>query len=71
MNNRYAAVLSEPALLGTASFFAEDFDLLPPGPDNVKGAGGDRGVLGRGDRTLQGRAPEYRRRRAARHRRRL
>ena len=37
LNNRYAAVLSQPGAPGAASFFAKDADLLPPGPDNMKG----------------------------------
>jgi ketosteroid isomerase-like protein len=37
INNRYAAVLSQPGAPGAASFFAKDADLLPPGPDNLKG----------------------------------
>jgi SnoaL-like domain len=37
INNRYAAVLSQPGAPGAASFFAKDADLLPPGPDNMKG----------------------------------
>ena len=36
--DRYAAALSSPGARGCETFFAEDADLLPPGPDNVKGA---------------------------------
>jgi ketosteroid isomerase-like protein len=34
--NRYAAVLIGGAK-GSGAFFAEDANLLPPGPDNIKG----------------------------------
>jgi ketosteroid isomerase-like protein len=37
INDRYAAVLSQRGAPGAASFFAKDADLLPPGPDNLKG----------------------------------
>ena len=36
--DRYAAALSSPGARGSGSFFAEDADLLPPGPDSLKGA---------------------------------
>ena len=32
INHRYAAVLTQPGAPGAATFFAEDADLLPPGP---------------------------------------
>jgi ketosteroid isomerase-like protein len=38
INNRYAAVLNQIGAPGARDFFADDADLLPPGPDNVKGA---------------------------------
>jgi ketosteroid isomerase-like protein len=38
VNNRYAAALSRPGAPGAGAFFTEDADLLPPGPDNFKGA---------------------------------
>jgi ketosteroid isomerase-like protein len=37
INNRYAALLSQPGAPGVGAFFTEDADLLPPGPDNLKG----------------------------------
>jgi len=37
INNRYAAVLSQPGAPNVGAFFTEDADLLPPGPDNLKG----------------------------------
>ena len=37
INNRYAAVLMRPGAPGAADFFTQDADLLPPGPDNLKG----------------------------------
>jgi uncharacterized protein (TIGR02246 family) len=37
INNRYATVLMRPGAPGAADFFTEDADLLPPGPDNLKG----------------------------------
>jgi ketosteroid isomerase-like protein len=36
--DRYATVLSGPGARGSGAFFTDDADLLPPGPDNVKGA---------------------------------
>ena len=38
INSRYAAALSQPGAPGSGAFFTEDADLLPPGPDNLKGA---------------------------------
>ena len=35
--DRYAAVLGTPGALGLENFFTDDADLLPPGPDNLKG----------------------------------
>ena len=36
-NDRYAAALSTPGAPGLGEFFTHDADLLPPGPDNLKG----------------------------------
>ncbi len=38
LNNEDAAVLNQPGAPGVGRFFTDDVDLLPPGPDNVKGA---------------------------------
>ena len=38
INTRYAAALSQRGAPGASAFFAEDVDLLRPGPDNFKGA---------------------------------
>lgn len=37
MNQRYVAALSKPGAPEIGDFYAEDADLLPPGPDNLKG----------------------------------
>jgi uncharacterized protein (TIGR02246 family) len=37
INNRYAAALMQPGAPGVADFFTQDADLLPPGPENLKG----------------------------------
>ena len=36
--DRYAAVRQRPRCARLGSFFAEDADLLPPGPDDLKGS---------------------------------
>jgi ketosteroid isomerase-like protein len=36
-SDKYASALNSPAAKGAGSFFASDADLLPPGPDNLKG----------------------------------
>ena len=35
--DRYAAALSTPGAPGLERFFTDDADLLPPGPENLKG----------------------------------
>jgi uncharacterized protein (TIGR02246 family) len=37
INARYVAALNQIGAPGAGRFFAEDADLLPPGPDNLKG----------------------------------
>jgi ketosteroid isomerase-like protein len=37
INNRYAAALMQPGAPGVENFFTQDADLLPPGPENLKG----------------------------------
>ena len=38
ITNRYGAVLGRPGAPSAGAFFTADADLLPPGPDNLKGA---------------------------------
>jgi ketosteroid isomerase-like protein len=38
INARYTAALNQRGAPGASAFFAEDVDLLPPGPENFKGA---------------------------------
>lgn len=37
MTQRYAAALNTAGAVGVGDFFDDDADLLPPGPDNLKG----------------------------------
>lgn len=38
INRDYSAVLNELGAPGVDRFFTEDVELLPPGPDNIRGA---------------------------------
>ncbi len=38
IKQRYAAALSQPGAPGAGIFLTDDAALLPPGPDNTKGA---------------------------------